>query len=326
MKQAMLGMKLNGNIYFSQFFVRLDHIRKCFTQEGGIFILEEFSKFSRNSFDWMNRTINNEQITLSDPKTRQIVQRKYMSSMVSRFFAWYFQCMPWKQTKKKQKCVCSFFLILNGLVLQNIHIPSNIIDTQHIQYIQHIYHQINNLFFYLLLSHCIYPCEYWLQFDLKRHPTWHWVFIVFFPFIWQESSLAMLMKAFDMCQLFHSFGPAIFGICNCEYIVFVQFLWYRFYAWIVNNKRTYFSNKTPNLSPSFFCCCKYNTNHIHTTCVCSHHHLNFSTSNISRRHNLFIYSFFFSFLVFCSKCIWYILLELIVLLCVFSVHCSSCIV
>lgn len=27
-----------------QFFVRLDHIRKCFTQNGGIFVLEEFSK------------------------------------------------------------------------------------------------------------------------------------------------------------------------------------------------------------------------------------------------------------------------------------------
>lgn len=33
-----------NNINFSQFFVRLDHIRKCFTQKGGIFILEEFSK------------------------------------------------------------------------------------------------------------------------------------------------------------------------------------------------------------------------------------------------------------------------------------------
>lgn len=28
-----------------QFFVRLDHIRKCFTQKGGIFILEEFSTY-----------------------------------------------------------------------------------------------------------------------------------------------------------------------------------------------------------------------------------------------------------------------------------------
>ncbi|KAI8440248.1 hypothetical protein MSG28_001625 [Choristoneura fumiferana] len=37
----------------SKFFVRLDHIRKCFTQNGGIFVLEEFN-----------------------PKTRQIIQRK----------------------------------------------------------------------------------------------------------------------------------------------------------------------------------------------------------------------------------------------------------
>nr|CAD7591908.1 unnamed protein product [Timema genevievae] len=27
-----------------EFFVRLDHIRKCFTQKGGIFVLEEYSK------------------------------------------------------------------------------------------------------------------------------------------------------------------------------------------------------------------------------------------------------------------------------------------
>ncbi|KAK9738591.1 DENN (AEX-3) domain [Popillia japonica] len=42
----------------SKFFVRIDHIRKCFTQKGGIFVLEEFN-----------------------PKTRQVIQRKYRSSM-----------------------------------------------------------------------------------------------------------------------------------------------------------------------------------------------------------------------------------------------------
>ncbi|XP_069682984.1 MAP kinase-activating death domain protein isoform X2 [Periplaneta americana] len=42
----------------SKFFVRLDHIRKCFTQKGGIFVLEEYN-----------------------PKTRQVIQRKYKSSM-----------------------------------------------------------------------------------------------------------------------------------------------------------------------------------------------------------------------------------------------------
>ncbi|GAB0092198.1 MAP kinase-activating death domain protein [Sergentomyia squamirostris] len=45
----------------SKFFVRLDHIRKCFTQKGGIFILEEYN-----------------------PKTRQIIQRKYKSSMADQ--------------------------------------------------------------------------------------------------------------------------------------------------------------------------------------------------------------------------------------------------
>ncbi|XP_049865121.1 MAP kinase-activating death domain protein isoform X7 [Pectinophora gossypiella] len=44
-----------------QFFVRLDHIRKCFTQNGGIFVLEEFN-----------------------PKTRQIIQRKYKSIMADQ--------------------------------------------------------------------------------------------------------------------------------------------------------------------------------------------------------------------------------------------------
>ncbi|KAG8035487.1 hypothetical protein G9C98_006933 [Cotesia typhae] len=42
----------------SKFFVRFEHIRKCFTQHGGIFVLEEFNS-----------------------KTRQIIQHKYLSSM-----------------------------------------------------------------------------------------------------------------------------------------------------------------------------------------------------------------------------------------------------
>nr|CAD7392882.1 unnamed protein product [Timema cristinae] len=41
-----------------KFFVRLDHIRKCFTQKGGIFVLEEYN-----------------------PKTRQVIQRRYKSLM-----------------------------------------------------------------------------------------------------------------------------------------------------------------------------------------------------------------------------------------------------
>lgn len=38
-----------------QFFVRLDHIRKCFTQKGGIFILEEFSKCVTSLFHNFNQ-------------------------------------------------------------------------------------------------------------------------------------------------------------------------------------------------------------------------------------------------------------------------------
>ena len=40
MHSRLKGTKLS----FLQSFVRLDHIRKCFTQKGGIFVLEEFSK------------------------------------------------------------------------------------------------------------------------------------------------------------------------------------------------------------------------------------------------------------------------------------------
>ncbi|XP_012156976.1 MAP kinase-activating death domain protein isoform X7 [Ceratitis capitata] len=45
----------------SKFFVRLDHIRKCFTQMGGIFVLEEFN-----------------------PKTRHIIQRRYKSKLADQ--------------------------------------------------------------------------------------------------------------------------------------------------------------------------------------------------------------------------------------------------
>ncbi|XP_046450638.1 MAP kinase-activating death domain protein-like isoform X3 [Daphnia pulex] len=44
-----------------EFFVRLDYIRKCFTQKGGIFVLEEYN-----------------------PKTRQILQRRYQSAMADQ--------------------------------------------------------------------------------------------------------------------------------------------------------------------------------------------------------------------------------------------------
>ncbi|XP_076295275.1 rab3 GDP-GTP exchange factor isoform X2 [Lasioglossum baleicum] len=44
-----------------EFFVRFDHIRKCFAQKDGIFVLEEFN-----------------------PKTRQVIQRKYKSQMADQ--------------------------------------------------------------------------------------------------------------------------------------------------------------------------------------------------------------------------------------------------
>ncbi|XP_024084924.1 MAP kinase-activating death domain protein isoform X2 [Cimex lectularius] len=44
-----------------EFFIKLEHIRKCFTQKGGIFVLEEFN-----------------------PKNRQVTQRRYKSSMTDQ--------------------------------------------------------------------------------------------------------------------------------------------------------------------------------------------------------------------------------------------------
>ena len=49
MKQTSLHIfhnHQNMNSCYFQFFIRLDHIRKCFTQKEGIFVLEEFSKLS----------------------------------------------------------------------------------------------------------------------------------------------------------------------------------------------------------------------------------------------------------------------------------------
>ncbi|XP_049544496.1 MAP kinase-activating death domain protein isoform X1 [Anopheles darlingi] len=45
----------------SKFFIRLNHILKCFTQKGGVFVLEEYN-----------------------PKTKQIIQRKYKSAMADQ--------------------------------------------------------------------------------------------------------------------------------------------------------------------------------------------------------------------------------------------------
>ena len=61
---------------FFQFFVRLEHIRKCFTMKEGVFVLEEYSKCKLISFQKLI-------LPLLVPKSRKIVQRKYKSAMVS---------------------------------------------------------------------------------------------------------------------------------------------------------------------------------------------------------------------------------------------------
>ncbi|KAH0807559.1 hypothetical protein GEV33_015230 [Tenebrio molitor] len=95
----------------SKFFVRIDHIRKCFTQKGGIFVIEEFKflphhvrkkKFPRrrdvfrlecrrcrNKWDGEPRmsaasAIIEKTNSESDPKTRQVIQRKYKSPMADQ--------------------------------------------------------------------------------------------------------------------------------------------------------------------------------------------------------------------------------------------------
>jgi hypothetical protein len=68
-------------LLFRQFFVRLENIRKCFTQKGGVFVLEEFSEYSApNPFNSKQPIA----ASLSDPKTRQVVQRRYRSQMADQ--------------------------------------------------------------------------------------------------------------------------------------------------------------------------------------------------------------------------------------------------
>ena len=96
-----------------QFFVRLEHIRKCFTQREGIFVLEEFSESHFDSWSFIFKYLcwdiqfhfpycmfwyvffDSEKTATfsSDPKTRKIVQRKYKSAMVKEFS--YFEFFFW---------------------------------------------------------------------------------------------------------------------------------------------------------------------------------------------------------------------------------------
>ena len=41
----LINFRLIASFLLKQFFVRLENIRKCFTQKGGIFVLEEFSEY-----------------------------------------------------------------------------------------------------------------------------------------------------------------------------------------------------------------------------------------------------------------------------------------
>ncbi|XP_031627569.1 MAP kinase-activating death domain protein isoform X3 [Contarinia nasturtii] len=65
-----------------EFFVRLENIRRCFTQKGGIFILEE-----------------------SNPKTKQLIQRKYMSSMADQIAYSVLCVFSWVAARPEQKKV-----------------------------------------------------------------------------------------------------------------------------------------------------------------------------------------------------------------------------
>lgn len=63
-----------------QFFVRLENIRKCFTQKGGIFVLEEFSEYKHEPVREAS-CFSAPYLCPADPKTRQVIQRRYKSQL-----------------------------------------------------------------------------------------------------------------------------------------------------------------------------------------------------------------------------------------------------
>ncbi len=67
--------------FFLKEFIELQKIRKCTTQKGDIFVLEEFGKTKFHSFVYF--------FSLLDPNTKQILIRKYKSSMVSVVYVLY---------------------------------------------------------------------------------------------------------------------------------------------------------------------------------------------------------------------------------------------
>jgi hypothetical protein len=67
-------------LFFKEF-IELQKIRKCTTQKGDIFVLEEFGTNTFPSFVVYFYFL----FSLLDPTTKQMMIRKYKSSMVSLF-------------------------------------------------------------------------------------------------------------------------------------------------------------------------------------------------------------------------------------------------
>lgn len=63
-----------------QFFVRLEHIRKCFTMKEGVFVLEEYSKSKLKSFQKLISAIFSPQEPQNSPEKIQISHGKFIYS------------------------------------------------------------------------------------------------------------------------------------------------------------------------------------------------------------------------------------------------------
>lgn len=73
-------------------FIELKRVRKCTTQKDDIFVLEEFGKSLAQRKTYSYILIN--YYIKKDPKSKQIVLRKYKSTMVSRILKKYFDVSP----------------------------------------------------------------------------------------------------------------------------------------------------------------------------------------------------------------------------------------
>lgn len=85
LKNGLLKVRIDGvSIEFvnRQYFIELGNIKKCNTYGGNVFLLEEFGELPVHLHLFVTVDIRNE-FFLSDRKENKLIQRRYISAMVS---------------------------------------------------------------------------------------------------------------------------------------------------------------------------------------------------------------------------------------------------